>query len=464
MRSLAVRWKLTLWYGVVLAVVLTAFSAAVYGMMRHQLLGRIDQGLREELGDVRSEVRRATHPAGLVQWLERRFARHEGFDFQITRPDGSRFFVSNRLTDRSLPAPASASDLSRPMFESVALGDAGRWRVVSMQEHGPDGPLTVQIGRSLAEYEHESGELLAVFLATGPLTVLATLAGGYFLARRALAPVRRMTDTARQISADRLGRRIAVDNPGDELGRLAATLNDMLDRLERSFAEMQRFTADAAHELRTPLAVIRNEAEVALRQPRSADEYGRVLENLLEETVRLGRTADELLFLARQDAGLNPAVRDDVAFDGLLRDVVENMQLVAQEKGVLLALVANPACRVRGDDNQLRRVFYNLIDNAIKFTGPGGAVTVAGRADGATVSVAVADTGVGIPAEHLPRIFDRFYRADPARAGEAGGAGLGLSICRAVVEGAGGTITATSLAGAGAEFVVRLPLAPALPR
>ena len=455
MRPLGVRWKLTLWYGVVLAVVLTAFSTAVYWTMRHQLMERIDQGLREELGDVRSEVGRATDPAGLSQWLERRFAKHEGFDFQITRPDGRRFFASERLSDKSLPAPEHLSDSPEPTFERVALGD-GRWRIVSVRVVGPDGPLAVQVGRPLAEFEHESGELLTVFLATGPLTVLATLAGGYFLARRALAPVRRMTDTARQISADRLGERIAVDNPGDELGRLAATLNAMLDRLGQSFTEMQRFTADAAHELRTPLAVIRNEAEVALRQPRTGEEYGRVLENLLEETVRLGQTADQLLFLSRQDAGLNPPVRDDVPLDGLLRDVVENMKPVAQEKGVSLTLAANPARRVRGDEHLLRRVFYNLLDNAIKYTGAGGLVTVTSRADGEGAGVAVEDTGIGIPAGHLPRIFDRFYRVDQARTGDAAGAGLGLSICQSAVRTAGGTISVVSTEGRGSTFTVRL--------
>ena len=455
MRPLGVRWKLTVWYGVVLAIVLAVFSAAVYWTMRHQLLERIDRGLREELGDVRSEVGLAADEATLSQWLERRFARHAGFDFQITRADGSRFFVSDRLADKSLPTPAPSSGLSEPTYESVTSG-TGRWRVVAVRVTGPTGPLTVQVGRPLDDFEHESEELLAVFLATGPLMVLVTLAGGYFLARRALAPVRRMADTARQISGDRLGQRIAVDNPGDELGGLAVTLNNMLDRLERSFAEMQRFTADAAHELRTPLAVIRNEAEVALRQPRTGEEYGRVLENLLEETVRLGRMADQLLFLSRQDAGLNPPVRDDVPLATVLQSVVENMRPVAQEKGVSLALAANPACHVRGDENQLRRVFYNLIDNAIKYTGAGGGVTLSSRLDGEVAAVAVEDTGIGIPADHLPRIFDRFYRVDPSRTGDTGGTGLGLSICQSAVRAAGGTISVTSTEGRGSTFTVRL--------
>ncbi|MCI0705244.1 MAG: heavy metal sensor histidine kinase [Planctomycetia bacterium] len=453
MTRLSIRWKLTLWYGLVLAVLLTGFSAVVYWTLRHQLMSRIDLGLTEELADVRYEVERAADTLGLLVWLDRRFARHEGFDFQITRPDGTRFFVNERLADKNLPLSPAVPD--HPRFESIEL-ENGRWRVVTVQVRGPEGPLTVQVARSLSTFDHESDELLWAFLLAGPLTVAATLVGGYLLAGRTLAPVERITETARSISGERLDQRVPVANPGDELGRLAATLNDMLDRLERSFTEMHRFTADAAHELRTPLAVIRNEAEVALRTPRSAKEYTRVLETLLEEVVRLSEMADQLLFLCRQDAGLNPPAREEVRLDELLRAVAENMRLVAEAKGVTLVLADNLPCTVRGDAHQLRRVFYNLIDNAVKYTAAGGTVRVASRRDGDEVVVTVFDTGIGIPAEHLPRVFDRFYRVDPSRTGD--GAGLGLSICRAVVEGAGGTITAVSDEGRGSVFEVRLPV------
>ncbi len=459
MARLDIRWKLTLWYGLVLTVLLAGFSATVYWTMRHHLMGRIDQGLTEELADVRYEVERATDAPGLLVWLDRRFARHEGFDFQVTRPDGPRFFASDRLADKALPLPPSASDHPSPRFESLDLG-SGRWRVVTVRVRGPEGPLTIQVARSLAAFDHESAELLWAFLLAGPLTVAATLAGGYLLAGRTLAPVERITETARNISGERLNQRVPVANPGDELGRLAATLNDMLDRLERSFAEMQRFTADAAHELRTPLAVIRNEAEVALRTPRTTDEYARVLETLLEETVRLSEMADQLLFLCRQDAGLNPPARGEVPLDDLLRAVVDNMRLVAEAKGVALVLADDAPGAVRGDPLQLRRVFYNLIDNAVKYTAAGGTVRVTSRRDGSEVAVIVSDTGIGIPTIHLPRVFDRFYRVDASRAGDTGGAGLGLAICRSVVRAAGGTIAVTSVEGRGAVFEVRLP-APA---
>jgi heavy metal sensor kinase len=265
-----------------------------------------------------------------------------------------------------------------------------------------------------------------------------------------------MTHTATQISAERLNQRIDVDNPDDELGALAQTLNQMIERLERSFTEMQRFTADAAHELRTPLAVIRNEAEVALRSTRTTEEYSRVLENLLEETNRLSSLADQLLFLCRQDAGLQLPKREKVAMDSLLKEVVANMALVAEAKGIDLSLEGECGCDIAADGGQLRRVFYNLLDNAIKYTEPGGKVTVATRTVNGCITVEVRDTGIGIPQEQLPRIFDRFYRVDPARAGENNGTGLGLSICQSVVRAIGGTITATSTEGRGSVFEVRL--------
>lgn len=456
MRHLNIRWKLTLWYGGVLAVVLAVFSGSVYFVLRHQLLQRIDQGLHEELADVLSEVKRHQDKDTLHEWLNRRFAHHEGFDFQFTTSDGTMFFVNPRLSERSVSFPLQSSSTS-PLYENVAVESSGRWRVVTARADSPAGPLTIKVGRSLAAFEHESHELLFTFLLTGPLTFLVATGGGYFLARRALQPVQVMTQTAKQITADRLHQRVGVGNPNDELGELAQTLNEMIERLERSFVEMQRFTADAAHELRTPLAVLRNEAEVALRSPRSTDDYCRVLENLLEEANRLSSLADRLLFLSRQDAGLQPKGQEVVQMDLLLQQVIGNMELVAHETKVALTLERNDRCDVIGDQGQLRRVFYNLLDNAIKYSDHPGKVSVASHAEDGALSVVVTDTGIGIPAEHLPRIFDRFYRVDPARSGEANGAGLGLAICQSVIRGMGGTIRVESVVGQGTTFTVTFP-------
>jgi len=460
MRWLSIRWKLTLWYGGVLALVLTVFSGVVYFVMRHQLLQRVDRGLTEELADVLYEVKRADDGPTLATWLERRFGRHEGFDFQITRPNGECFFRNQRMLAKTLALPATVPDENAPLYQTVA-GDMDRSRTVNVTAQGPDDRLTIQVARSLASFDQELQTLLFTFLLTGPLMLLTAVLGGLFLARRALAPVEQMTNAAEEFTADQLSRRIEVVNPHDELGRLGGTLNRMIGRLEQSFTEMQRFTADAAHELRTPLAVIRNEAEVALRAPRSSDEYCRVLENLLEETVRLSTLADQLLFLCRQDAGLYPSQLDRVDLAAVLKEVVGHMQLVAEAKGVFLSMPASsmqgdgpdPEC-IWADGSQVRRVFYNVLDNAIKYTASGGKVTatIEARQD-AAVHVIIQDTGIGIAAAHLARIFDRFYRVDAARTGDQG-AGLGLSLCQSIMKSLGGTIQVTSEAGRGTRAML----------
>jgi two-component system heavy metal sensor histidine kinase CusS len=459
MNRLTIRWKLTLWYGGVLAVVLTVFGSAVYIMMRQHLMQRIDQGLREELADVLSEVTRATTTESLEDWLNRRFAAHAGFDFQITRPNGERFFYNPRLSEQAWPLPTRESDHSAPEFETIAMDSQGPQRITYVRVQGPDGPLTVQVGRSLADYDHELKELLMTFLLAGPLTMLAAIGGGYFLASRALRPVQQMTQAAKAISADRLNKRIVVVNPHDELGELGLTLNQMIERLERSFAEMRRFTADAAHELRTPLAIIRSEAEVALRLPRTSEQYCDVLESLLEDTNRLSMLADQLLFLSRQDTGLGSKVSERVQLDVLLREVVGNMQLMAQEKFVSLELPDCPPCELTVDARLLRRVFVNLLDNAIKYTCPAGTVAVSCQVAAKGVTVHIRDSGIGIAKEHLPHIFDRFYRVDAARSGETNGAGLGLAISQSIVRGFGGAIDVYSTVGKGTTFIVQLPKA-----
>jgi heavy metal sensor kinase len=344
-----------------------------------------------------------------------------------------------------------------PLFRNVSLERERHWRVVSARTQGPGEELTIQVARSLAIFDQESRELLFTFLLTGPLALLAAVGGGYFLAARALAPVDRITATANQITADQLSQRIAVLNPDDELGALGQTLNRMIGRLEQSFAEMQRFTADAAHELRTPLAVIRNEAEVALRVPRSPEAYCQVLENLLEEVNRLSQVAEQLLFLSRQDAGLHPCPQEDLAAEDLLRDVVGNMQLVAQEKGINLILQGNVPCRIRSNARQLRRVLYNLLDNALKYTNPPGQVTVLASNDAHHWQVTITDNGIGIPPEHLPHVFERFYRVDSARAGDGSGAGLGLAICRSIIRGLRGRIELDSQVGMGTTVRLVIP-------
>jgi two-component system, OmpR family, heavy metal sensor histidine kinase CusS len=467
MKGLSIRWRLTLWYGLVLATVLAVFGTAVYLTMQHELLARTDEALGGELDEIADDVQAATDGTKLARQLERRFARHEAYEFQVSRVGGELFFQSDRLRPRRFAVPPVPSALKHLDFESVTLGtenlslDAlGHLRLMGRLVPGPDGPLVVQAATSLTSIDQELTELLTVLLLSGPLALIGALGGGYVLARKALAPVDRIVQTADQITATRLDQRIDVRDSDDELGRLARTLNGMIARLERSFEEVRRFTADAAHELRTPIAVLRNEAEVALRLPRQPEQYRSVLEDQLEELERLSRLAERLLFLCREDAGLVPMSRELVRLDEVVEDATEHMHVVAEEKGVGLAADPSVPCPVRGDEDQLRRLLFNLLDNAIKFTPAGGTVTVECVRVDAQVRIVVTDTGIGIPCEHLPHVFQRFYRVDPARGREVEGSGLGLAIARSIAEAHGGAIGIESTVGVGTRAILTLPADP----
>jgi heavy metal sensor kinase len=457
MSRLSIRWRLTLWYGAVLATVLTIFGTSVYLMMRHVLLARTGTGMNMEATEVAEEVARAKDRSTLGTWLQRRFARHPGYDMQVSTPEGEAIFRSDRIRAVGLPRPSDPPAGGQPAFESFA-GRTGHDRLLSRVVPGPDGPLILQVAAPLAADDHELSELLTVMLLAGPLALASALGGGYLLAYRALAPVDRMAAAADQITATRLNRRLDIPNPNDELGRLGATLNGMIARLERSFEEIRRFTADAAHELRTPLTVMRNVAEVALRSPRPPEQYCRVLGDMLEEVERLTRLADQLLFLCREDAGLIPLSPTMMRLDDLVRDAVEHMGVVAEAKGLTLTCSHVAACPLRGDTDRLRRLLFNLLDNAIKFTPSGGTVSVMLERSNSEARVIVEDAGIGIPPEHLPHVFERFYRVDPARDGEVEGTGLGLAIARSIAEAHAGSIGMESTVGVGTRAILTLPV------
>jgi heavy metal sensor kinase len=455
MNRLSIRWLLTLWYGAVLMTVLVVFGVSVYLMMRHGLLTRTGEGMRMESTEVAEEVARSKDRAGLGTWLERRFARHPGYDIQVAARDGTALFRSDRIKKHGLPKPSSPPSNEQPSFESYQ-NRSHHMRLLTRIVSGPEGPLILQVAAPLTSDDRELSELLTVLLLAGLLALIAALGGGYFLSRRALDPVDRMAAEADQITATRLDRRLDVHNPNDELGHLGTTLNGMIARLERSFEQIRRFTADAAHELRTPLAVMRNAVEVALRSHREPEHYRRVLGDVLEEVERLTRLADQLLFLCREDTGQMPLAMTELRFDNLVRDASEHMDVVARSKGIALESDIIQPCTIRGDADQLRRVVFNLLDNAIKFTSTGGTIRVSLSSTDASVLFMVNDTGIGIPVEHITRVFDRFYRVDPARGQEAGGTGLGLAICRSIVDAHGGQLRVESVFGQGTQVSLTL--------
>ena len=308
-----------------------------------------------------------------------------------------------------------------------------------------------------AEADHVLEMLRTVLFVAVPMMLV--LAGGtaYWLAGRALAPVSALDQATRSVTVQSLDQRLPVANPNDELGRLTTTINEMLARLERSFVEMRRFTADASHELRTPLSVLRAEVELALGKSLSMEQLQDLLGSVLEECERLTKLTEQLLMLARRDAGLSIRREELVDLWTLVEGTVESLRPLAEIKNLALECRASVAW-VRGDPDQLRNLIVNILDNAIKYTAT-GAVAVVVSQEREIVTVRISDTGEGIAPEHVPRVFERFYRVDKARSRELGGTGLGLSIARSIIEGHRGTIELASATGQGTICTITLPRA-----
>lgn len=456
MMRLGIRGRLTAWYGVTLAVILLGFGLTVYFLMRHSLFARLEYALGEELIEMQKEVELAHDLADLQTQFRVRFGRHANYEFEVTREAGESLFHSERLGVSRLRTVVFSPQPRTRVSQTQSLLNLGDYLVAGDFVDSPHGPLVLQVAMPLEAIRADLRTLLWVLFTSGPLALLTALAGGNWLARTALVPVERITATANEITARHLDRRLEVPPTDDELSRLSDTLNRMINRLQHSFEEMRRFTADAAHELRTPLAVIRNQAEVARRAARSPEEYQRVLDSVIEETRHLSLLADQLLQLCRADADLTRQDRQPLALDELLVEAAESFIPAARHKEITIDLNLAESIVTTGDSVQLRQLWRNLLDNAVKYTPNNGLVCISAFHRGQHAVVEIVDNGIGIPAEHLPHVFDRFYRVDSSRHRDTGGAGLGLAICRAIVDSHGGDIQIDSTPGHGTRVTVVL--------
>jgi heavy metal sensor kinase len=440
--NLPIRARLTLWYVTVLALTLLLFAAGVLAFVAREGRGAVDKALHDRAlalaKDFAAEAREETGDGAAAEAV-RNFARSDGVLLVYERP--------RRLIARA-PATAAEIAIAGPFPQQSELLTVGGSRCIVAPI---DATHVLVATQSLAPQRSAVAELRRALLLFVPAMLLLAAAGGYLLARRSLAPVSRMTADASRIEAERLSDRITIDNSGDEIGRLGAVLNALLARLERSFAQQRQLVADTSHELRTPVAVIRSEAEVALSRERTAAEYRDALDVIQSESVHLTRLIEDMLLMARDDAR---------AFEFPLREVVETaaraMRTLAAAKGVELTSATDGPMPMRGDPELVRRMILNLLDNAVKFTPAGGAVTVVARAEDERYVIAVRDTGPGIPAAAQPHVFDRFYRADRART-SGSGSGLGLAIARSIAELHGGEIRLVRSDDTGSIFEVSLP-------
>jgi heavy metal sensor kinase len=344
-----------------------------------------------------------------------------------------------------------------PILDSRRIGGEEQ-RILAQRTNIVRGQsATLILTRPLHEFQQTQRQTALFLSITVAALVGVASVSGYWLAGRVLRPVRIMAETAQNLSEHDLHRRIELDLPADELGDLATTLNGMLGRLEAAFGSLQRFTADAAHELRAPLALMRTEVEVALRAGVESQDARRVLETVNAEVRRLSRTADQLLLLARADAGVLEPLREEVDVTDLIEETAARWQPTLGERGIeLRTSIPGEGGTLLADGGMLRRLLDNLLDNAARSTPSGGLILLGGEAAPGGWALSVADSGPGIDPALRPRVFERFTRADSARGRDTGGAGLGLSLCAAIAEMHGGTLELDET-HRGARWVLRLP-------
>ncbi|MEK6323058.1 MAG: heavy metal sensor histidine kinase [Acidobacteriota bacterium] len=458
---LSIRAKLTLWYLSLAALVLVAFAVALYLYFSRELLNAIDTSLRNYAERIAqavghpSSIEEPSQPGVLIfapQFVSVLDREGKATD-QILDPEGHEVPVIK-------PALERAASEWKPQYDEVSLSATEHVRIITWPARDEDGEMFfVVVGQSLRDVQSAQKQLVLLLAIANPLALVLASLGGLWLAKKALSPVDRLTRTAERIGRGNLTERVEEPRSRDEIGRLAATFNQMISRLEQSFERERRFTADASHELKTPLAVLRGDIEVALRRQRTPEEYQRVLESSLEEIARLTKLTEDLLTLARSDADESVLEREQVQLDQLAAEAREYIAPLAQSAGVSLSYEAPPsAIVVEGDQKRLQQLLVNLLDNAIKYTPPGGSARLALSKQGSSAVIEVTDTGRGIPASALPHIFERFYRQTDPRDSRVTGFGLGLAISKWIADAHGGAIEVNSREGQGSIFTVRLPV------
>ena len=386
---------------------------------------------------------------------------------RVRRPDGSTLYVSGAPGDKAFD-PATVPALALPDGRSDRPDALTLGNLLLVQTSAPTasglGRYLIDCGASRLPGEHVLQGFLTVLGVGLPLMVIVAVGGGAALVRRALRPVREITDAAREITSYNLGRRLPVVRTDDELEGLSVVLNGMIGRLDEAFQHSRRFTADASHELRTPLTIMRVELESVSQEPGLDAGTRERVSSVLEETERLAKTVEGLFAISRLEAG--EALMEVTRFDlsELVLSTADQMSLLAEEKHLDTQSAGCLPVEVSGDRFRLKQVIVNLLDNAIKYSQPGGEVSLATRADDGQAVLEVADHGPGIPPESLPQIFDRFFRADSVRTHSVSGAGLGLSIVRSICLAHGGSVEAANRAGGGCRITVRLPLATPVAR
>jgi heavy metal sensor kinase len=453
----SIRFRLTAWYAAILAVTFAAVGVGVWLAIRDSIDDTVDKDLRFRLQAMRTFLQQQASgsDAPMDDLLENAALAQAGTRFRIA--NGGRWLYRSPGTEGWDAAPPDPAGLPKRGRIVTAVQKGKPIRILSAT-----APLgVIQIGIPIDEFTEMLNAFTWTALLASPVLLILASAGGYWMSRRALDPVERIARTAGEIEAQNLSERLPIRGTGDELDHLSATLNAMLARLEDSFRRITQFTADASHELRTPVAIIRTTAEVIRRKPRSEREYAEALDRILAESERTTELIEDLMLLARADSNTEDVVLEPVALAELAQSACADARVLAEAGGVILKHGELRPCTVSGEYRALRRLLLILLDNAIKYSKPGSEVQLqlglCQRRGRQTALLEVRDNGIGISAADLPHIFERFYRASKDRSRKIEGVGLGLSIARSIALRHGAEIDVESKPGVGSTARVFLP-------
>ncbi len=509
MKSFSLRFRLVFWYSAIVTLTLLAFGIAAYLTVSKDLYQNLDASLERVatsldyiIGKKQKETMQPLRPAPVRRKKTRRSQPEPADSFAFFRD-------SAPLSDTMRMARADTSDIdedpvwsavyehilfnpknyyiqiadlkgrivwrsenldtnSLPLLE-VAQGNSALSMIATLNSfgsksqnlrlyRGKTSKAFITVGYSLEEIDSTLYELFNALLIGFPMVLLISTLGGFILARISLKPIDDLATSAREITASNLSNRLPEPKTNDEVARLTHTLNEMIARLEASFSQIKQFTADVSHELRTPLAILTGELEVALRSDKTTEEYQTLLISALEEVGRLSKVVRTLLDLSRAETGQVRIDHEHVNLSAMLDELSEDAMILAEEKSVSVGSMIEPGIMIDGDSVRLHQALLNILDNAIKYTPEGGDILMRLVKEGDRAIFRLSDTGVGIAPEHLPHIFDRFYRADQARSQDIQGNGLGLSIVKWIIEAHEGTIRAESTQGKGTMITIVLPI------
>ena len=462
----SVRFVLTVWYALVLLIASAIFGVSVYVYLDHLLMQTLRDDLTAEVDWIYQLIDIEQKKSGGDSMLQElpadvhsRLTSHLSRDPRnyivvVTASNGSVLHTSQNGEDRYLPRHENLP-MGKTVFSSFTEPENDESIQLATLK---TGSLIIRVGFPERAIHVVLGHVVSILGLLTPVVILIAFSGGWLLAGAVLRPIGDITDRAARITAENLNQRIPPRDVDDELGRLITTINGMIARLHASFTQLREFSINLAHELKTPLTILKGESELALAQPLEPTESSSLATTYLEETSRMTRIIDDLLTLARAEAGQVSMEKLPVAMHDLVEEVYEDASILATGRNIAVVMGENPPVGITGDIGRLRQLFRNLVANAVRYTPATGTITILSRVLDGAVEVSVNDTGIGIPEDKVDRIFDRFYRVEEGRSRAQGGTGLGLSISRWIAESHGGRILVQSAPGRGSTFTVRLPL------